>query len=306
MEYLVDFHNDGRRLFGIVHAPDSGGSNGLGINLLCPGIKHRVGPHRLNVKIARELCKAGFYVLRFDPHGVGDSEGTLPCGPISDLWRSVQLGRFVSDTIAATDFFTKEVDLNSVCLAGLCGGAITGILSAKEDKRVSHLILIDLPVIVLGKPLEFSDMLAPGEFSDNVFRLYLRKLIDLQSLWRLVTFQSDLKAIFKLLKIQGRKLSGRVRSKKKRQSLPYNFNFKLLDAFEECVLRDVKMLFILAGNDYSTAEFEQMFEGSVLKKISRANSLCNIHKILKANHSYTLTEWQDELFQKAKSFLALK
>jgi hypothetical protein len=62
------------------------------------------------------------------------------------------------------------------------------------------------------------------------------------------------------------------------------------------------MLFILAGNDYSTGEFEQMFEAPVLKKDPRAKALCSIHKIPKANHSYTLSEWQDELFNKTKVF----
>ncbi len=303
MEYPIDFHNEGHRLFGVLHVPEGEKKNRIGINLLCPGIKYRVGPHRLNVKMARMLCKEGFYVLRFDPRGVGDSEGSLESGQIASLWRSVQSGRFVSDTLAANDFFIKEVGLSSLCLGGLCGGAITGILSAKEDHRVTRLLLIDLPVTVMEKSLEFSDVIVPGKFSDNLFALYLKKLADPRSLVRFLAFKSDFRAIFKLLRIQCTEWLGL--SNKNGEIKPYsaNFNLLLLKAFEECVRRKVKMLFILAGHSYSTGEFELEFEGPVLRKNPEARALSTIYKIEEANHSYTLSEWQVELFDKVREFM---
>ena len=81
MEEAVTFENKkGEKIFGIVHIPDLTpfGEKKVGINLLDPGIKYRVAPNRLNIKLARRLCQNGYYVLRFDPAGIGDSEGELP------------------------------------------------------------------------------------------------------------------------------------------------------------------------------------------------------------------------------------
>ena len=43
------------------------------ILLLNAGLVHRVGPHRLNVFLARELSTLSFPVFRFDLSGIGDS-----------------------------------------------------------------------------------------------------------------------------------------------------------------------------------------------------------------------------------------
>ena len=120
MEKPVVFENKrGEKLFGIVHVPDRNLSvnKKIGINLLNPGIKYRVAPNRLNVKLARKLCQNGYYVLRFDPSGIGDSEGELQANVlVPDIWEKIQTGLFVSDTIDANSFFIKEFDIDKLVL----------------------------------------------------------------------------------------------------------------------------------------------------------------------------------------------
>ena len=56
---IIFFKNrNGAKLSGIVHIPEQTLFRGkrIGINLLNPGIKYRVAPNRLNVKLARKLC----------------------------------------------------------------------------------------------------------------------------------------------------------------------------------------------------------------------------------------------------------
>ena len=140
MEQAITFNSrKGEKLFGIVHIPEKvmPGDRRVGINLLNPGIKYRVAPNRLNVKIARRLCQKGFYVLRFDPSGIGDSEGDLADGIlVADIWEKIQTGLFVPDTIAANTLFVEEYGIEELILMGNCGGAITSLLTAKEDLRV--------------------------------------------------------------------------------------------------------------------------------------------------------------------------
>ena len=46
--------------------------------MLSPGIKMRVGPERLYRRMSEAFVAQGYSVFRFDYHGLGDSEGTLP------------------------------------------------------------------------------------------------------------------------------------------------------------------------------------------------------------------------------------
>ena len=73
-EPITITNKNGKKLFGILHTPETTvpGRTRVGVNLLNPGIKYRVAPHRMNVKLARKLCSQGYYVLRFDPFEVYD------------------------------------------------------------------------------------------------------------------------------------------------------------------------------------------------------------------------------------------
>ena len=67
----------GQRLFGMLHSPAVNRAKDMAVLLLSPGIKGRIAPHRLYIKLARQLCDAGFTVVRFDFYGLGDAEGEL-------------------------------------------------------------------------------------------------------------------------------------------------------------------------------------------------------------------------------------
>src|SRR3569832_1787566 len=79
LEKAVSFRNKkGQLLFGVLHLPETPKPGPrIGINILNPGLKNRVAPNRINVKMARLLCESGVYVFRFDPFGIGDSDGEL-------------------------------------------------------------------------------------------------------------------------------------------------------------------------------------------------------------------------------------
>ena len=62
-------------LLGTITFPEAGRSAPppFGVLLFNAGVIHRVGAHRVNVKLARAFAADGVATLRFDLHGMGDS-----------------------------------------------------------------------------------------------------------------------------------------------------------------------------------------------------------------------------------------
>ncbi len=140
----------------------------------------------------------GFRVLRFDFSGLGDSEGLVNEATAAEFYGTVQLGRYVSDTRAAMDWMEKEYHASRFILAGLCGGAITGLLAGANDGRVDSLIGLGLPVILDSDQVDPAKYLTTGEL-DQWREGYVSKLFDLRSWVRLLTFRSNFRVILKVL-----------------------------------------------------------------------------------------------------------
>ena len=174
MEEVISFRNNSNNeLFGILHKPDRDGlvDGKIGINLLNPGLKNRVAPNRLNVKIARKLCELGYYVFRFDPHGIGDSKGEFMGfnEPIMDLWGGIQRGVFVEDTISANEYLYSHEGIKKLILIGQCGAAVTSSIVGSRDHRVDRLILINTPFTLLSSKLELIDLILENRSTKQLF-----------------------------------------------------------------------------------------------------------------------------------------
>lgn len=317
MESPVTFHNkNGRRLFGIVHSPEqtSFGGGKIGINLLNPGIKYRVAPHRLNVKLARELCRKGYHVLRFDPEGIGDSEGELPDGmQIADVWGEIQTGLFVRDTISANDFFIKNYALDKLILIGNCGGAITALISGGIDERVKGLCLIDVPVYLWNAKRNIADTIVAGSHqADRIFTTYLKKLTNPSTWYKALTLQADFRTAAKLvsLKIGGKRAAAKLQAQNDNIEVicrKYQLNLRFFQSIEAAFLRNLTMLFITAGSDPGRDTFDRFFLQNYWEHhpVHKNNNIrCDFVVIDQANHVYSLTEWQKVLYERISSWLA--
>ena len=107
----------------------------LGLVLFNAGVVHRVGPHRLNVKIARQAARMGVPALRFDLHGQGDSARA-----------SSSLG-YVEQVLADLGCAMQELGSRSgverFAILGFCSGAATALRIALVDPRVASVLLYD-------------------------------------------------------------------------------------------------------------------------------------------------------------------
>jgi hypothetical protein len=86
-------------------------------------------------------------VLRFDPRGKGDSEGSLNFSTLIQLWNATERGLLVADSEAALDYADATLGAPQVVMAGVCGDAITATILGARDPRVVGIILLELPML---------------------------------------------------------------------------------------------------------------------------------------------------------------
>jgi pimeloyl-ACP methyl ester carboxylesterase len=300
----VTFLNkDGRKLFGMIHAPDSGKPRTTPIILLSPGIKSRVAPHRLYVKLARQRSSRGFLVLRFDFSGLGDSEGTVEEPVVADFYGSVQTGRYVNDTRAAMDWMEREYKISRFVLAGLCGGAITGLLTGARDQRVDALIGFGIPVILDSTQLDSTRYLTSGEL--NEWRNgYLSKLTNLKSWIRVLTFKTNYRVLLEAF--------GGLQRAKEVAAAPAcmpgktdqvgNFNPLFPNAFEAMVSTR-KMLLIFSEADRLWSICQERFAQPFEAKLERYRDNLEVYLVRDASHIFSFIEWQHDLLEQICSWL---
>ncbi len=131
-EKLVQF-GDGRGLSGMLTIPTAKEVRAPGLILYNAGIVHRIGPHRLNVKVARAMAAKGVGSIRFDLSGLGDSR---PAAGGNEARTDADIG-------AALDALGAASGASRFTLFGLCSGADNGYRAALADPRIAGLILVD-------------------------------------------------------------------------------------------------------------------------------------------------------------------
>jgi len=120
-------------LVGVLSMPAAPGPTA--VLLFNAGVIPRIGPHRLNVKMARDLAQRGHIVLRMDLAGQGDSRYVAVPG---------QEGvSAVADLRAAMDHVQQTTGVARFAVIGICSGALNGFAAALADERVVAVLMFD-------------------------------------------------------------------------------------------------------------------------------------------------------------------
>ncbi|MEJ8813619.1 alpha/beta fold hydrolase [Variovorax ureilyticus] len=133
-ETPVQFGPDGT-LIGIVTTPSEGTMEPVGCLLLNMGATHRIGPRRINVKLARRLASLGISTVRMDLAGLGDSRAASS----SEHFRT----QAVLDMQAALNLMGTMLGIRRFVVIGLCSGAANGLALAAADARVVGVLMFD-------------------------------------------------------------------------------------------------------------------------------------------------------------------
>jgi pimeloyl-ACP methyl ester carboxylesterase len=122
-------------LVGVLSRPRDANPQPVALLLFNAGVIHRVGPHRLNVKLASHLAGRGFTTFRFDLAGQGDSRAAVTRLPFSE--------QAVRDLRAAMDYVERTTGIRKFAIFGICSGAVNAFHAALADERVVGIAMFD-------------------------------------------------------------------------------------------------------------------------------------------------------------------
>jgi hypothetical protein len=297
----ITFRNrNGLTLFGILELPLRPAVSDLAVVLLSPGVKMRVGPQCLYRRMADEFLAIGLPVLRFDCHGLGDSEGTLPEELLRDVYNHIEVGRFVDDTVDAMDWLQQSRGYGRFILAGLCGGAITGLLAGERDRRVAGLLGIGLTAVLASRAADASRYMTSGQLAD-ARHMYTRRLMSPQAWYRLLTLKADYRLIGRLITHTFRR--GRPAPPPAAAPADDDANPRFPPAFFSMLATNRPMLLVFGGSDRLRWEFEEKFAARHKERLAAMPPLFDVHIVPDANHVLSTREWHGEMLAVSRAWL---
>jgi pimeloyl-ACP methyl ester carboxylesterase len=301
-EVPVTFVNRrGLRLVGILETPANRPSHDLAVVLLSPGVKMRLGPQGLYRRMSAEFLRLGVPVLRFDFHGLGDSEGVLTEDLLRDFYNHIEVGRYVDDTIDAMDWMQAQHGSRRFVLSGLCGGAITGLLAGARDNRVAGLLALGITPTLASRAADQARYMSSGQL-DRLQQSYVQKLLKPSAWLRLLTFKSDYRVLWRILK--------RLVSPGASTASPHveaaapdpqdNSNPLFPPAFFQMLATKRPMLLVFGGSDRLAWEFEEKFVSRYRDRLAQPANGYELHIVEHANHVFSFAEWQREMLEHSR------
>jgi dienelactone hydrolase len=261
-------------LFGILTAPPQGENRRRAVILLNAGADHHVGPSRIHVSIARRWARSGYFVLRMDLGGIGDS-ATRPACQDDDIFPSAAL----DDIRAGIEFLKASYDIRDITLAGICSGAYHALRAAAAGMPVSRVMLVnpqhyfrkkgtleDLQIAeVIQNPVTYRQRVGSGA-------AWMKLLSGKVNVWRIarVYIWRSLLPLESMFRSVARKL---------RIHLPNDLGREL----EEIAARGVRVVFVFAHGEPGL-ELLNLEAGASVKRLG---SKCRLRIIERADHVFS-------------------
>ena len=303
----VSFRNsEGAKLHGMLHEPDPRIARATCVLLLSPGIKGRVGPHRLYLKMAVRLVGMGFHVLRFDFAGLGDSEGTIDESVLANVYNSIQSGRYIGDTIAAMDWMERELGVERFVGSGLCGGSITALLAGADDHRMQFMLALSVPTVLDGGEANWGRFATDRQLV-GIRRGYFMRLAKPDSWRRLLSGRTNYRTLWRSLRAALPRTSentlGAAAPDESVAAPRDDTNPKFAPAFLKFLRSKRPMLLVFSGGDRLQWDFEEKFVARNQPQLEPLRQYYDVRTIANANHILSDPAWVRELLDLAAEWL---
>jgi pimeloyl-ACP methyl ester carboxylesterase len=256
---------------------------GHGVVMLNCGASSHIGPNRMYVELARRWAALGYYVLRVDLAGLGDS-ATRP----GENYNEVYPPGALEDVSSAINFLRAKFAVEHVTLAGLCSGAYHALRSAVAGLHVNTVMLVNPLTFYWKQGSKLSDLQDaevvrnPGIYAEKVWSLQSwRKVMSGRvNLWRvLMVFLRRVRmAVASSARDVGRSLNIR---------LPQDLGWDLMSLAS----RRVRVVFLFARGEVGE-NLLRMQGGSALRAIGDG---CKVHVIDGGDHIFSQSTARDKL-----------
>jgi pimeloyl-ACP methyl ester carboxylesterase len=277
------------------------------------GLSHKIGANRVQYYLGRFFASRGCTVFRFDPAGMGDSEGRVDSQARQDLFGNIESGLFKESYRRALGYLASRFPDHRWVVSGVCGGAISSLLGGVESGYpIAAYALISCPVILDGLGFDYSRREPPATALAYLRRL-APKLLSPSHLWRFVTLKSDYKYIWKnagSLLLRGKdKVTRKLFPEAKKPAESANgpgakpavgLSPHFVRAAREAMKKS-NVLFIYGNNDGFLWEFTDLYAKAHL---TQAESEKVLRVVEHANHMFVWREWQEQAFELIDGWLS--
>jgi pimeloyl-ACP methyl ester carboxylesterase len=260
-------------LFGILTEPRRGEIRRRAVILLNAGADYHIGANRMHVSLARRLARRGYFVLRMDLAGLGDSE-TRPGRPENEVFPPEAL----TDIGDAMELLRTRYGISDITLAGLCSGAYHTLRAAVAGLPVTRVLMVNPQNFFWKEGMRLEDLQIaevvrnPAVYRERVLSAVAwRRLLSGQvNVWRIVQIyvHRSLLALESMLRDCARYLHIR---------LPRD----LASELEAVAGRGVRVVFIFSRGDPGI-DLLRLQGGSV---VERLGDRCRVYIVDKADHN---------------------
>ncbi|MBN2195885.1 MAG: alpha/beta hydrolase [Polyangiaceae bacterium] len=296
-ERVVEFDCQGQTLRAVLHLPARVDASRPAVMMVTPGFNCRTARYRLYIRLARELAQRGWTCLRYDPRGIGDSDGWHDYPFVPDLYNAIEDGLFVPDVRAAAEYLEEQHGIHASVLIGLCGGSIASIRAAAVDERIVGVISSELPFRYTPKAgsteaADDDNRPVPRAEADNFLRSYRGKLLDPVAWRRFFSLKSNYRQFWTSVKVAiARRLwAGHTTFDDGwfRERLGPRANLSLVRDFQSGLQRRVH-LFCLFGSTYNSWYFSEIQAGLLAGTPAHSDHL-DVRTIMDADPGFSLPE----------------
>lgn len=271
-------------LLGILTEPPAGVEpRNLGVVILGAGMVHRAGPHRLHVRIARELAAEGYRVARFDFSGIGDSPVRRDNLPLEQA--------AVSETREVMDQLALLWGVERFVLLGICSGASVAFVSMTDDPLVAGSVMINPRAF--GPSREYATLVR----EQGLRQFYWTQGIRDPRRWRrLLTGKAAYGKIARSLRGLFRQATGGTRELLEAEST------RVVERIRTVATRGGGILFLFSAGDPGLEQFKVVMG----KHYSDLTSTGPVRQVIveQTDHTFSLQRSQKELLGLVRNWLS--
>lgn len=258
--------------------------------LVNSGSVHHVGPNRIYCQLARTFAALGYFVLRLDLEGLGDS-----CKAVAERENHPYQKNAVANIFQAMDSLMKQGVANQFIVGGICSGAHTayhaGLTTVEKNARglLSEILLINPLTFYWQEGMSLAIPSDVQNLHDTAY--YRQSMRDLDKWKKLLTGKASTVYIFKYALERGKNLSkGFVKDLKEIMLGPQT---RLAIDIEQIIAQKISIRFLLSSRDPGYDIIKSQARRSLRSGLN--NKTISLDLVDGADHTFSRKEKRDRL-----------